>query len=317
MKLLRHATLACFAAAAAVAVSGCIVLPGSNGDVPSTSADILYLAVAAPAANADPSDPTTAFQRANAGLTVVYDNSNPDSPRIMCVHDDPGVHQKMAENHDPDPIGCMAGPASPSTPGTVSGGPGTESLPPGIGRTWTGYAQGGGCGTWATAMCNRILGDTPDGPVSEDEWNRIAIDQKQDPNTGGTSPVDIASYYRDKGYCVADQKFGGASSDYQAMLDKFNKGCDVKMMFYTRNADGTYSNGHVETVTGVSLGGATTNSWGQQGIVQGGSNGGFSHSPQFNDQNGANVWPANGTDVWVSYVCKCGTFDRLVQAAGL
>jgi hypothetical protein len=301
---------------ATTAFAGCIGSSG-NGDVPSTSADILYLAVAPPAAGSDPSDPVVAFQTANAGLTLVYDNSNPETPQVMCVHDDPGVHQKMAENDDPDAIGCMAASTVASEPGSVAVGPGGETLPPGIGQTWTGYTQGGGCGTWATAMCNRILGDTPSGPVGEDEWNRIAIDQKQNPNTGGTSPVDIASYYRDKGYCVADQKFGGGTSDYQAMLDKFNSGCDVKMMFYKRGANGSYSNGHVETVTGVSLGGATTNSWGRQGIVQGGSNGGFSHSPQFNDATGANSWPANSTDVWVSYVCKCGTFGLLMQAAGL
>jgi hypothetical protein len=315
MKILRHTTLAVLVTATSLAFLGCVGANG-GGDVPSTSADILYLAVAPPAAGADPTDPVVAFQTANAGLTVVYDNSHPDSPQVMCVHDDPGIHQKMAENNDPDAMSCMAADPNAPPPATVSAGPGTEALPPGIGATWTGYGKGG-CGTWATAMCNRILGDTPAGPVTEDEWNRIAIDQKQNPNTGGTSPVDIAAYYRDKGYCVADQKFGGSSSDYQAMLDKFNQGCDVKMMFYKRNANGTYSNGHVETVTGVSLGGATTNSWGRQGIVQGGSNGGFSHSPQFNDATGANMWPAGSTDVWVSSVCKCGLFGRLVQAAGL
>ena len=56
---------------------------------------------------------------------------------------------------------------------------------------------------------------------------------------------------------------------------------------------------------------------GEHIIVRAGSTGGFSHSPQFNDATGANLWPAGSTDVWVSYVCKCGTFDRLVQAAGL
>jgi hypothetical protein len=303
MKTLRRASFAVLTTATALAVVGCVVSNG--GDVPSSSNDILYLAVARPAPNADPSDPVVAFQTTYGGLTVVYDDSNPNAPALMCVHDDPGIHQKMAENNDPDSIGCAApDPNAPPQDAPVSGGPGTDTLPVGIGPSWTGYGPGkGGCGTWATAMCNRILGDTPAGPVTHDEWDRIAIDQKQDPNTGGTSPVDIASYYRDKGYCVAEKKFGGSTADYQAMLDKFNEGCDLKMMFYKRNASGPYTNGHVETVTGVSLGGATTNSWGSQGIVQGGSNGGFSHSPQFHEPSGANVWPAGAPDVWVSYVC--------------
>jgi hypothetical protein len=168
-------------------------------------------------------------------------------------------------------------------------------------------------------MCNRILGDTNAAtPVSKDEWNSVAKAIGQDAN-GASTKAKRAAYYRSKGYCTVDKKFDGTGTDYDDMTQKFNvDGCDVKLSFYKRNANGTYTNGHVETVTGATHGGAKTNSWGKDATIQGGSAGGFDHSEdgtgkQFHDANGNKLWPKGSTEVWVSYVCRCNRFERLIN----
>lgn len=214
------------------------------------------------------------------------------------------VEEYMAENDHPNSYDC----ALPTVP-----------LPE-RDASWAG-SESGGCGTWATAVCNRILGITDsDSEVTKDEWNDIAGDIGQN-DSGGSKMSDQSKYYEDLGYCVNDKKFGGSEADYTEMSEQIDNNCDVKLYFWKRNADGTYTNGHVETVTGADADNqtATTNSWGNQGTVSGGDRGGFDHSldgTQFQDSTGNELWPADGTEVWVSYVCECGFFEGLAKALG-
>ncbi|MBI2083743.1 MAG: hypothetical protein HYT76_09310 [Deltaproteobacteria bacterium] len=184
--------------------------------------------------------------------------------------------------------------------------------------SWKGY-ENGGCGTWATAVCNRILGEA-EGEVSQGEWNKIADGIKQNAD-GGASMSDQSKYYEDKGYCVTEKKFGGSEADYQEMEEEMDDECDVKLFVWKRQEDGSFVNGHVETVLSVDpeSRSCTTNSWGVEADVQGGNDGGFSHSSDgetFQDSEGNKMWPEDATEVWVSYVCECSLLDSLGKLVG-
>lgn len=223
------------------------------------------------------------------------------------------------ENKQPNGYGCAIPLPSDEGDTFTTGGKGTNLLPV-MDESWAG-SQTGGCGTWATAMCNRILGIEDAGSeVDKDEWNKIAGGIGQNA-TGGSKQSDQSKYYEDQGYCVHDKGFSGSSDDYAEMVERINQGCDVKLFFWKRNADGTYSNGHVETVTEADANAKTakTNSWGKDATVSGGSDGGFDHSldgTQFQDGDGNEMWPAGATEVRVSYVCECGFFEGVAKALG-
>lgn len=228
-----------------------------------------------------------------------------DIPPLVAIDE---AAEMMAENDQPNEYGCA-----------LPVGAGANSLPE-MDESWIGSANGG-CGTWATAMCNRILGETDsDSEVTRDEWNEIADDLGQGED-GGSSMTNQSAYYENLGYCVHDKKFSGSAEDYAEMSEKVDDQCDVKLFFWKRNGDDTYSNGHVETVTGADADAetATTNSWGNEGTISGGDDGDFDHSldgTQFRDAEGNGLWPADGTEVWVSYVCECGFFEGVAQALG-
>lgn len=239
-----------------------------------------------------------------------------DEDNIPPLVDPDEVQDYMKDNDHPNGYTCAL-PVDPSTTGVFStGGIGTNPVPA-RDASWSG-SGGGGCGTWATLMCNRILGETdPDQEVTKDEWNDTADAIDQNPS-GGSQMTDQSEYYESLGYCVNDKKFGGSAEDYAEMVERIHNGCDVKLFFWRRMADGTYTNGHVETVTGANASDqtATTNSWGQPGTIRGGGNGGFDHSldgTQFQDGAGNELWPADSTEVWVSYVCECGFFEGLAK----
>lgn len=248
------------------------------------------------------------------GSDTTY-NSSDELPLV----DDGDISSAKEENKVPDTFDCVM-PQNPGTGTITTGGAGTNVLPTGMDASWAGYGQGG-CSTWATAMCNRILGVTDaDSQVDQGEWNGIAGAIGQDAN-GGSSASNQAKYYEDLGYCVEEKKFAGSAADYQEMEDKVNDNCDVKIFVWTRNSDGTYSNGHVETVTNADgeSQSATTNSWGTDATVTGGNDGNFNHSQDgstFQDGAGNPLWPANGTEVWVHYVCECSFWESLGKALG-
>lgn len=288
----------------AAALSGCMAVedvPGELGldqsadRVPVFSSNVAYLTVPS---NADFA-PFASFR----GQTLVFDETN-DS--LMCTHVQAEMAAKYAEMKTPHNAQCAA---------TNNGG---QGLPAGMDATWSGYGKGG-CGTWAVAVCNRVLGDTPPSdPVTKEEWNRIAegIHQNAD---GGSFPEDRAKYYADKGYCVMDKRFDGTTADYQELMKKHLDGCDIKLRYQKRNADGSYTNGHVETVTGATQAGVTTSSWGKEAVVEGGSQGGFRHSEDGKSLTDpvthGKLWPADATEVEVSYVCKCTAWEELVKKA--
>lgn len=189
--------------------------------------------------------------------------------------------------------------------------------------TWNG-SRGGGCGTWATMMCNRILGDTPkDKKPSKKEWNDVAKKIGQDAN-GSSFVSGRAKYYEGKGYCASHETFGGAASDFKKAADMLNKGCDLKLSFWKKSGT-TFSNGHNEVVTGVRFtkdgkGYLTTNSWGKASTIKGGQNGGFAHSedtPKGHFSGLRKGWPANSTSVTLEYVCKCDKLQSLAKFLGL
>lgn len=256
------------------------------------------------------------FVEFTSGLVTPIDLENEESIPTHYEYED--ISAVKAENDHPDAYSCAV-PATPSEASTfTTGGVGTNALPT-RDATWDGYGQGG-CGTWATAMCDRILGETDaDSEVTKEEWNEIAGKIKQ--NNGGSKMSDQSKYYEDKGYCVEEKKFGGSDADYDEMSEKIDDSCDVKLFFFKRNADGTYTNGHVETVTGADAGNntAATNSWGKEAAVSGGSDGDFEHSEDgtsFQDGEGNKLWPKDSTEVWVQYVCECGFFEGIGKALG-
>lgn len=202
-----------------------------------------------------------------------------------------------------DPENAVCNVQSPSTAGT-------NGLPSGMDATWSGYGSGG-CGTWATAMCNRILGRAS-GAVTKEEWNEIATGIGQNA-TGGSSQANQGAYYEGLDYCVEVKKVD--KNDYSDLQEKLGENCDVKLFFWKRNADNTYSNGHTETVTAATSTSATTNSWGQSATVSGGSDGDFSHTGGA-FSNSSTLWPAGSTEVWVQYICQCSVFESFARWLG-
>jgi hypothetical protein len=235
--------------------------------------------------------------------------------KALGAYDDATIPSKYEENQWPLLIQCIPSPQDELSV-AASGPPGTAKLPGNYPSAGFEGSRKGGCGTWSTAVCNRILGETDrNKPVDQVEWNEVARGIRQRPDSdsaraGQTAPFDIDRYYKDKGYCVETKLYGGSSDERKELGDKFVRDhCDVKLAFYRFNPGPppSLTNGHVETVTGITARGIQTNSWGTDAYVQGGSNGGFSHSnPAF-----AGNWPPNQTRVYVSYVCKCGIFQGL------
>ena len=276
---------------------------------------VAFLSVAAPTRTSD--DQVLPFQERYGGKTLVLDLAVPGEPRVIGAFDDAAMKAQYETYGFPDWLSCMPS-AEGDFPAGVGGPAGTRRLPgnyPGPGFEGS---RAGGCGTWSTAICNRILGDTdPDAPVDQIEWNEIARDIKQgvdaDPQrAGGSSVQDRDAYYRDKGYCVETKRYGGSPADRQELSQKVvDEKCDVKLQFAQINPAPPpaprFINGHVEIVTGITARGIQTNSWGHDGYIQGGADGGFTHS----DPSSASLWPPNQTRVTVSYVCKCGLFSDL------
>ncbi|HMV67272.1 MAG TPA: hypothetical protein PKA64_10510 [Myxococcota bacterium] len=295
----------------------------ASADVPPFSADVLLLTVGDPT----PDVATADWQDALDGWTYAYTLG--DEPTYVCQHDQAGTEQKYAEWDLPTGVGCAVadppqtipdppddGPPPTSFPPTHAGLPGRNPVPPEQ-EGWTG-AEGGGCGTWSIAMCDRILGRTdPTSQVTEPEWDTISEEIHLDPTTGSSNRFDRAAYYQRRGYCVAERRFDGTPDDYAELVERFNSGtCDIKAMYYKRLPDDSYVNGHVEAVVGASNTGFLTNSWGHLGIVEGGSQGGFHHSGDGDwmtdeDHPGEPVWPPGSTEVIVQYVCPCTAFEQL------
>jgi len=202
----------------------------------------------------------------------------------------------------------------PKGPVSAAGGKGTNSLPPGYGDGWSG-SGGGGCGTWATAMCNRILGKAK-GAVTKAEWNKIAKGIKQS-DSGGSTATNRAAYYKSLGCASSTSTFSGTQEAYEEMQKKLKQGYDVKLRFrkivphwFFGGFWNSYENGHVETVTGVkTVGGklvAETNSWGKTATISGGNKNSFGHSQQgAGGHFGAGTWPAGSTKVEVTYIGPC------------
>ncbi|MBL8742782.1 MAG: hypothetical protein JNK04_16855 [Myxococcales bacterium] len=194
------------------------------------------------------------------------------------------------------------------SPGGYSGPPGENPVPAGKG-SWFG-AAGGACGTWATAMCDRILGiRDPNTQVTEQEWDQITVGINGE-SDGSSYPDGRVGYYAARHYVATRERFDGTAEDYEKMAARSQDGCDIKLEYYRRLPGGQYDNGHIETVTSVEGGVAHTNSWGKISAVSGGSLGGFSHT------NGAfpssaTVWPADSTEVIVVYVCEGSVLDEL------
>ena len=296
-----------------------------ENSVASFSPDIRYFySPSSPNADLSETPAIGLFVELTSGLITPIDPEknfpiDPDNEETFPTHLEPDeIVDVKEENDHPDAYACAL-PAGPSAAQVFStGGAGTNGLPERDG-TWDGYGEGG-CGTWATAMCDRILGETEvDSEVTKEEWNDIAEKIKQ--TNGGSKMSDQSKYYEDKGYCVEEKKFGGSHGNYEEMVEKIDDSCDVKLFFFKRNADGTYTNGHVETVTGADAGNdsATTNSWGKEAEVSGGSDGDFDHSEDgesFKDSEGNKLWPEDSTEVWVQYVCECGFFEGIGKALG-
>ncbi|MCR9204387.1 MAG: hypothetical protein NXH75_07415 [Halobacteriovoraceae bacterium] len=271
--------------------------------------------------NTEPRTPTQLMQAKYGDQVVIVKKGILGRESVLAVTHKEQAPQFMMELGIPNDQKCLTSfdPTSSrfETPNYVSAG--RNAMPAGIDGTWSGSGSGG-CGTWATMMCNRILGKTKAKKApSKKEWNRVARGINQD-SSGGSFVSDRANYYENAGYCSSHEDFAGDTASYKKMSDLIQKGCDLKLAFWKRNGNGTWSNGHVEVVTGVSIsqrgvGSATTNSWGKTGIIRGGQSGRFSHSE---DRRGGNFnpggnWPANSTDVTMEYVCECTYLQKIAK----
>jgi hypothetical protein len=253
------------------------------------------------------------------GRVDVYEVSRHDRPVLLYTIADPAsVRARLVETRDLDAAPCARAPLSVGKAGLLAGDagvvargaptkPGWNAFPsqPSGAPPWAGLGVGGGCGTWATMMCNRILGRTPaDQAPNQAEWDQVAGGIGQDQG-GSASNLGIAGYYQALGYNVTYDEFGGTADDYKEMEKKMKKErCDVKLFF--KKSDGT--NGHWETVIDADGSRAITNSWGTPAIVTGGGGGGFGHQDKgadtgFRNPDGTLFWPPDQTVVKVMYVC--------------
>lgn len=270
----------------------------------------------------EPQRPTQLMQ-AKYGNQVVIAAHKGGETSIFDIVSQEEVPSRMAELEQKDDQKCMTT-NDPTTsvigiPNFVSGG--KDAFPREANGSWSGYGPGkGGCGTWATMMCNRILGKTPAKvKPSKGEWNRVArgIDQGED---GGSFTSGRAKYYEKAGYCASYESFSGKTASYKKMAKLMKQGCDLKLTFWKKLPNGDGVNGHVEVVTGVNIsrngkGTATTNSWGKPATITGGEAGGFSHSedhPRGHFKPGG-LWPANNSGVRMEYVCKCTALQKLAK----
>lgn len=295
----------------------------SGTDIPSPGRSVEYTYFHVCDGFHEKDDPISDLMGRYSGRVVVADPEKhfpidwDDDATIPNDYDTDEIAVVKEEDGNPDSYDCVLDTSAPGETTTTTDGKGTDSLP-GMDENWAGYGSGG-CGTWATAMCNRILGKS-EGEVTQGEWNDIANGIGQDAN-GGSRMSNQSKYYEDKGYCVSESKFGGSEADYQEMEDQIDDECDVKLFFWTRNADGSFTNGHVETVTSADAesGSCTTNSWGHEATVSGGNDGGFDHSRDgtaFRDGAGNELWPAGSTEVWVQYVCECSVLESIGKFLG-
>ncbi|TNE97244.1 MAG: hypothetical protein EP326_11805 [Deltaproteobacteria bacterium] len=267
----------------------------------------------------------TELMQAEFGNQVIVTKHNGNQTSLYQVTNQESVPELMESLRFPNFKKCAVTPDPTTsvfdTPNYTSAG--RNAFPAGVDGSWNG-SSGGGCGTWATMMCNRILGKTNSGTApSRNEWNDVAGGIGQN-TSGGSTISGRAKYYEGAGYCSSFEIFEGTTASYKKMAKHIKDGCDLKLSFWKKNPNGTLTNGHVEVVTGVNftrrgVGSATTNSWGKPATVSGGNNGGFSHSE---DRVGGNFnpggnWPANSTVVAMEYVCKCSTLQSLAKLLGL
>jgi hypothetical protein len=225
---------------------------------------------------------------------------------IPCVLPDEGAGGGYAEG----------GGGGDGMPAPFTGQPGTNPMPS-VYREWFGADQGG-CGVWAVAMCNRILGiRAPSAPVVEDEWDDIGNEIGLDAS-GASQPDLITDYYAKRGFVASMERFDGTAEDYEELTNRVNAGCDVKLQYARRTPQGTYEGAHIETVVSASEAGAVVNSWGHLAQVKGGALGGFEHSrdTSFRPANAKDtpVWPPGATEVWVYSVCEASEFQQLMEA---
>jgi hypothetical protein len=313
---------------------------GAPTPVPPFSKKAIFMTVGDPSPDGSP--PAPDWQDPLDGWTYVFFVDDADNVTYECQHDRAGIEQKKQElrvPRGPEPCvvpvsttgtggGGVGGGATVGTGGGTGGGggagggsgggsaappfmgpPGTNPTPPGQ-REWYG-AEKGGCGTWATAMCDRILKLRPaDTQVTEQEWDQISVEIHLDPD-GSSVAEDRAAYYATRHYVATEERFDGYESDYERMIERKAAGCDIKLSYYKRTPDGHYENGHIETVVDVEMWQVFTNSWGKRAKVKGGSIGGFSHSEEKSFGKEGEVWPFDATEVVVTYICEGSVFDEL------
>ncbi|MEC7290237.1 MAG: hypothetical protein VXW22_09140 [Pseudomonadota bacterium] len=238
------------------------------------------------------------------GGTVIQRQEFPDITSLMAGYEDL-YRQLFGDEETP----CLLPKAQQgAVEGLVmaAGTPGTDRLPGDYGDGWSGSA-GGGCGTWATAMCNRILGKAS-GAVTKSEWNTIAAGIGQNAG-GGSNATNRAAYYQSEHGCdTSHSTYTGSAADHAFIKKKLQEGYDLKLRFYEiiYNEAGDivdYDHGHVETVTGATTSGGEriviTNSWGNQARIRGGTRNNFSHSKY------PNTYPKSKTLVRLDVVGPC------------
>jgi hypothetical protein len=297
--------------------------PGA--DQPTSAIEYLYLPAEQPSQAVSPQ--MSRLVDEFGGRIVVSHHTCEGFTDLAAPVDYSGIAGVMDELAGPAPDVCAV-PAAEGydLPPTFAGPLPDVKMPKGD-STWKGYG-GGGCGTWATLVCDRILGDQPaNQAVDKDEWNKVADAIKQTPE-GGSTPQDRAKYYTDKGYCAQNKRYDGTAAEIKEMKKRLDDDkCDVKADFY-RMVDGVDAQGkptkekmygHVETVTKVdaTYSNIHTNSFGVDASFSGGSYSHFSHSRDgasgaFGLKEDPNLrrWPGASTEVWVEYVCKCDKFDK-------
>ncbi|MDA0713187.1 MAG: hypothetical protein O2897_04285 [bacterium] len=168
-----------------------------------------------------------------------------------------------------------------------------------------------GCGIWATAVCDRVLG-LENGPLTQKEWDNT---YKNLGSVNGVTPFYlIANYYQNLGFCSETKAIKGFPEEYQEMKDKIDRGCDLKLFFARKNNFwfSPWAYPHIETIIEVQIPKfgppvAITNSWGYPATVSGGTCTEFSHERNraFAGDGENFAWPPNDARVWLQSTCSC------------
>lgn len=141
--------------------------------------------------------------------------------------------------------------------------------------------SGGGCGILATKNIFIEQGMS-ENEFTQEEFNVLARELEMD-KTGGVSIQALFTTWKNHGLDPSFPKPLTNCVDYSLIIDSLKKGCSVALFYLPTGIESLFIGGHVETVASAYVLGRdtcsiTTNTWGKEGEVHGGTGDHFTHS---------------------------------------